>query len=244
MGADEGAALLAVVALAAAHIVASEVRGISFIPRSWTLSVAGGISVAYVFVHLLPEVAKAQADVEEVTTGVLAGLERHAYVLALLGLVVFYGLEQLAVASAGRAVGDASARGAPFWLSMATFSVYGALVGHLVVRRARNDDWSALALFTLALALHFVVNDLGLRHHHRHAYDRVGRPLLIGSLLVGWASALAFELAEPTLGLVVAFLAGGIVLNVLKEELPEERSSNFGAFAGAATSFTALLLLV
>lgn len=243
MDANEAAALLAVVVLAAAHVVASKLRSISFIPRSWMLSVASGVSVAYVFVHLLPEVAQAQADVEEVASGVFGALERHAYLLALVGLVVFYGLEQLAVSSAGRAVGDTTARGAPFWLSMATFSLYGALVGHLVVRRARDDDWQGMALFTLALALHFVVNDLGLRHHHQRAYDRIGRPTLIGALVAGWASALVFEVPEPAIGLVVAFLAGGIVLNVLKEELPEDRSSHFGAFAGGAAGFAALLLL-
>ena len=41
---------------------------------------------------------------------------------------------------------------------------------------------------------------------------------------------------------VVAFLSGGIVLNVLKEELPAERESRFAAFAGGAAAYSALLL--
>jgi hypothetical protein len=41
-----------------------------------------------------------------------------------------------------------------------------------------------------------------------------------------------------------AFLAGGVVLNVLKEELPEERESRFWAFALGAASYTALLLVL
>lgn len=44
------------------------------------------------------------------------------------------------------------------------------------------------------------------------------------------------------LAAITAFLAGGIVLNVLKEELPEERESRFWAFALGATSYATILL--
>ncbi len=39
-----------------------------------------------------------------------------------------------------------------------------------------------------------------------------------------------------------AVLAGAIILNVMKEELPEERESRFGAFAAGAAAYTGLLL--
>ncbi|NJL21613.1 MAG: hypothetical protein HC895_13625, partial [Leptolyngbyaceae cyanobacterium SM1_3_5] len=39
-----------------------------------------------------------------------------------------------------------------------------------------------------------------------------------------------------------AFLAGGIVLNVLKEELPEDRESHFWSFAIGAIGYAVLLL--
>ncbi len=39
-----------------------------------------------------------------------------------------------------------------------------------------------------------------------------------------------------------AFLAGGVVLNVLKEELPEDRKSRFSAFAVGSAAYAALLL--
>lgn len=43
--------------------------------------------------------------------------------------------------------------------------------------------------------------------------------------------------------MLTAFLAGGVVLNVLKEELPEERESSFGAFAVGATLYAAIVLV-
>lgn len=86
---------LVLVGLIAVHLFASSVLRLSHLPRSAWLSVAGGISVAYVFVHIFPQLAVAQASLEEAAGGILAGLEHHAYLAALLGLGIFYGLERL-----------------------------------------------------------------------------------------------------------------------------------------------------
>jgi len=53
---------------------------------------------------------------------------------------------------------------------------------------------------------------------------------------------LVVELPEAAIAVLTAFLAGGVVLNVLKEEIPEERQSRFWAFALGAALYAALLL--
>lgn len=72
-----------------------------------------------------------------------------------------------------------------FWLHMASFSLYSALVGYLLIRNAESQR--DLTFFFFAMALHFLVTDFGLRDHHRELYDRLGRWLL--SLAVLWAVA-------------------------------------------------------
>ncbi len=54
----EIAALIAALGLAAVHLFAQRMRFIALVPRSRWLSAAGGVSVAYVFVHVLPELAE------------------------------------------------------------------------------------------------------------------------------------------------------------------------------------------
>ena len=255
MGGDAAVALAVVVVLGAAHVCAPMLRFIRFVPRSWLLSAAGGVSAAYVFVHLLPEVAEAQSAVEE-RTGFLAAFERHAYLAALVGLVVFYGLERTAISSRARGggeggdasgadagAGDRPTSPATFWLSTVSFALYNSVIGYLVVRRAEDDTVAGVVLFAVALGLHFIVNDLGLREHHRHRYDRFGRPLLVGALLAGWLTGTLTQLPEAFVGLAIAFLAGGVVLNVMKEELPQERQSRFVPFAVGAAAYAGLLLL-
>jgi hypothetical protein len=81
------------IALALVHIFAGKLRFLEATPRSIWLSFASGVSVAYVFVHILPELSKAQQTVTKAVGEALAFLEHHVYLLALLGLAVFYGLE-------------------------------------------------------------------------------------------------------------------------------------------------------
>ena len=100
----------------------------------------------------------------------------------------------------------------------------------------------ALAAFGLAMSLHFLVVDHGLLEYHRAAYRRLGRWILCLAAAVGWAAGSATAVPEAAVAALFAFLAGGIVLNVLKEELPEERRGRYGAFAAGAAGCAALLI--
>ena len=89
---------------------------------------------------------------------------------------------------------------------------------------------------------HFVVNDHGLREHHKQDDARIGRWVLVGALLLGRAVRFAGEISEAALAALLAFLAGGVIPNVLKEELPEERENLHWAVALGAAAYAALLL--
>jgi hypothetical protein len=244
MSTVEWAALVAVVVLAALHMAAGGMRFLAGTPRSRVLSAAGGISVAYVFVHLLPEIARGSETIEEAAEGTAPFLEEHAFLIALLGLAVFYGLERRTSASSGRHQDGQETEetdAATFWVSMASFAVYNALVGYLLLHR-EEDGLVQLALFAVALGLHFLVNDYGLREDHGDDYDRVGRWVLAGAILVGWGIGMATSISEAAIAVLLAFLGGGIVLNVLKEELPAERQSRFSAFALGTLVYATLLV--
>ena len=237
--------LLLVAALAAVHLFSGRMRFLDASPRSRWLSAAGGVSVAYVFVHLLPDLAEDQETVREAAGESFTFLEYHVYLVALVGLVAFYGLERAAKVSRGRRrrVGgeDATGRGV-FWLHVASFALYNALIGYLMLHREEPGLWS-LVLFAFAMGVHFVVNDFGLREDHKGAYERTGRWVLAAAIFAGWAVGLLAEVSEAALAVLFAFLAGGVVMNVLKEELPEERESRFWAFVLGAGLYAGVLLV-
>jgi hypothetical protein len=96
----------------------------------------------------------------------------------------------------------------------------------------------------LAVAFHYAINDRNLRQHDRQAYDRIGRWLLAGAILGGWMLRLLIPVTEIGIALIKAFLAGGLILNVLKRELSEYRESCFRSFVWGAGVYRTLVLLV
>jgi hypothetical protein len=231
---------LVAAAFSGIHLWAGRVRFLDRAPRSLWLSAAGGVSVAYVFLHLLPELQEHHRELRAAASGWAARLEESAYLLALAGLAAFYGLERLAVQSrrAQRDAGQDRTGDGVFAVHLGAFALYNAVIGYLLVHGERDN----LLAYALAMGLHFVVNDRGLRAHHKDRYDTTGRWLLAAAVFAGWWLGTRVEVAPAAVSVLVALLAGGMILNVLKEELPEERESRFAAFLAGAVLYGALLL--
>ncbi len=236
---------LAATALAAVHLFSPRLRVLHEIPRSRLLSVAGGISVAFVVLRLLPSVAETQIEIARAGgTGLLPFLQDHAYVMVLLSIILFYGLERLVKVSRARrrvVEGEDCTTPGVFWLHVSTFALVNLLIGYVLVFRSALG-LRALLLFAVAMLLKFIVNDHGLHVDHKAAYYRIGRWLLAGAVLLGWAVGYAVELPPVWPALLQAFIAGAVLLNVLKEELPEYRESRYWAFALGAIVYAALLV--
>ena len=81
----------AVALFVAVHVLVGQLRFLEGVPRSRWLSFAGGVAVAYVFLHLLPELSVRQRDIEGAAA---LALERDLYLVAMAGLATFYGLER------------------------------------------------------------------------------------------------------------------------------------------------------
>jgi hypothetical protein len=100
-------------------------------------------------------------------------------------------------------------------------------------------------MFAVAMGLHFLANDHSLVEHHGERYQRIGRWLLVAGLITGWliGTLPAVEIRPDILALVLAYIAGGTIMNILRHELPDtDRSSDVVAFATAAAVYGVLLI--
>ncbi|CAN5192433.1 hypothetical protein BH23ACT9_BH23ACT9_39680 [soil metagenome] len=234
-------ALVAALALSAVHWGARYLTLDDRVPRNAWLSAASGVSVAYVFVQLLPEVAAVQVAISETdAAGALPYLEAHAWLLALVGLSLFYGLEVHAQHVRARR-GGASTTDVVGALHLGGYAVYNAVIGYLLLQQAEQGPLRLL-LFAVAIGLHMLVNDSSLRDHHGQLYHDVGRWVLGAAVLAGWALSVVTDLSEAAVGLPLALISGAIVLNVMKEELPTQRESRVLPFLLGAAGYSALLL--
>lgn len=238
---------ISVLILILVHVFVNKLN-LSYIPRSKWLSAAGGISVAYIFIHVLPELKEWQDHIEKSSAfSSMSFMQDHLYYFSLLGLTTFYGLERVAKKSKQSTRtpddGEKSENTNVFWVHMLSFGIYNFLIGYLLVHREQKDLKSIL-FFTVAMAFHFMVNDYALLDHYREKYKHQGRWMVVGFIIIGWLIGVLLEIPETYIGIVFAFIAGGVILNVLKEELPEERESYFSAFLLGVIFYSALLLTI
>jgi hypothetical protein len=231
------------------HLFAGKLRFLNVIPRSMWLSMAGGTSVAYVFMHLLPELHRAELRLAT-NISKLPGIQHKIYLVALSGLVVFYGLERLIRSaqlkrgeSPGNDDGETTTGIATFWLHISFFAFYNLLIGYLFVHRL-EQDFRGMIFFAIAMLLHFMVNDFGLRQDHKNTYLRYGRWTLAFAVFSGWLLGVYIDFSYLTTDMLFAFIAGSVILNVLKEELPTDRQSHFWAFASGTAIYTFFLLFL
>ena len=230
--------IICALALALIHIYASKLKFLDTIPRSRWLSMASGVSVAYVFVHLLPDLNEQQEIFTE--SEIFSFIEHHVYLMALIGLAIFYGLERMVTESQQDERNKVEAD--IYWIHIISFALYNALIGYLLFHR-EESGLRSLFLYAIAMGLHFIVNDYGLNQDHQSTYRHSGRWILATAIIIGSVIGWGGNISAAAISVLFSFLAGGIILNVLKEELPEERQSNFGAFILGAFVYSILLLL-
>lgn len=239
------ATLLTILVLAVVHLYAGTATALGHQWRSRTLSAASGISVAYVFLDLMPDLAEQQSVIDRV--GLFPDLDRHIYILALVGLTVSLWVETASRESRRRrrAIGEPDQTGtATFWLSIISFMVLNAAIGYAVASPG-DPAVEPLWMFAVAMGLHFLANDHSLTEHHGARYQGIGRWLLVAGLMTGWLIGVlpGIEIRPETLALVLAYIAGGTIMNILRHELPDtDRSSDVVAFATAAAVYAVLLL--
>lgn len=242
--------------LAGLHLAAPHIRKLPFVPERYMGSFAGGLAVAYVFLHLLPEIAAGNEAIGEALSDVLEPtplLELGIFLVALAGFTAFYGLERLATthgardtlpAEAGARRGGAVESAGVYWLHLGSFMVYNVLITYTMVLRVRTGLLFAV-LFTVAMGLHFVLTDRGLTEHYPHRFRAHGRLLLAAALVAGWVLAAIFAPTSTLLvALLTALLGGSVLLNVFKEEVPTNRSSSFAWFSIGLVLYSVLLAVI
>jgi hypothetical protein len=241
--------LVAVVALAGAYIASGWFDATEAAERFWSrrryLSAAAGVSVAYIFVDVLPELELQRQVVVSAAEGAqLLFAAQRIYLLALLSFVVVYGLEHMVLVhrERRRESVEAGQRDAVYWVHLAGFAAYSALIGYLVVERAERGAL-ALGVYTFAMAVHFLIIDHSLVEEHGPAYGTRGRWLLAASVLLGWLIGVALPLSEVAVARMFAVLAGGVVITSLRAELPDERTGRFWPFCIGAVLFAGFLIV-
>ena len=206
-------------------------------------SISGGLASGYVILLLIPEI--------KIFNEAIRDSFLDAYVLALLGLVIFKGLQHYCLrlvtkrSSAQQEWGfiqaKVMARSLEFKVSCGVFCVYAGLVLlTLPFQFSHLAGPVAKALYVITFSLHLGFEMLGLFEQSEREF----------SSLVPWATGVSLTLAlvlaaanvlPPWLVISgMSFLAGIILLQVFRTELPVASESSFFWFSFGTAVFVLL----
>jgi hypothetical protein len=112
--------------------------------------------------------------------------------------------------------------------------VYNAFVVYTTPVMLQTGAGAPL-LFSVAMALHFLMTDDVFEKHFPQRSTRWGRIPLVGGPLFGWVAVALFgPTSTLLLSVVTAFLGGAILLNVFSWELTPRPDSSFALVLGRA----------
>lgn len=242
-------ATLVVAALfAAVYLSAARLFRLGHLGRGF-LSFAAGIAVGYTFVHVLPGLAEMR-NLQAASTSGFPVLfpEYSVYLWSMLGFVLFHGLELMAAglrderqAAAERAEGEAVTPW-QYRVHVGGFAAYTWCLTYLLV--AREKEPLALGLYAVAMGLHIFPVACNLSREYGAAYDRRGARILALAALAGWGCGMLFEIPGRQLAILLALVAGGVIVNTMISEIPQERKGRYLPFLVGTAVYAALLLMV
>ena len=232
--------ILCVLVIASAHWLASKVATRPDREQVRWASFGGGAGIAYVFVHLLPELASHGQALSEAP-----GMETFAptpiteallFLIALAGIMVTYSLDVLATheRQAGRVAGSLHT------LNFAAISyLYAYSLPSLI-----STGLAYGVLFTIAISAHVLLADRTMAARHPTIFRTRTRWFGTAALVLGLMhAALLHPVADFHLAIATAFLGGGLLMAVFREDLPAINRTRLGWFVAGTVSMTSLLLL-
>jgi hypothetical protein len=236
--------LIGVLIICAAFASAASIGRISSGFRRRWLAASAGVSLAYVFMDIIPELAERSHVIQEAAIHAINPVKR-IYSITLLGMLTFVALAHLGRIKRSEEEG---AEGQPVadWYSLVHiggFALYNMLIGFLAVARA-HASIPSLCVYMIAIALHMVMIDGLLTEIHGSTYTRWGRKALAFAVLLGWLLGAMGSLSELTFSRLFAFLAGGIVITSANEEFPQGDKGRFWYFVAGAVLYATLLVLI
>jgi len=236
---------MAVCLLAAVHIFAGS-KILAKIRPSYCKSFGAGVGTAYAFLVLLPKLASSQNVLEAYTaSGIFGFLIHHSYIVALLGLIIYYGFDQAAESLPLRPHirSERPLVLAVVYANAVGFAGYYMLAGYLV---SESFDYStlSLSLFTIAMLLHFISHDHSIIQKFPGLYDRVLRWVFAVATILGWVLAKITEVYDITLALWLSFFTGSLIVITIREKIPKPGSGSFWLYIIGALGYAVLLILV
>ncbi|WP_424355548.1 hypothetical protein [Methanobacterium sp. MBAC-LM] len=235
------------------HLSSHKIYGFSKRYKKKILSFSGGVASAYVFLDLLPLIENADPHLHAIlgnTPLIMIFLEKAIFGVAFIGFLVFFILEYLALKSRGnkaqqttKSLKETNASKNVFFLHISLTAVVSLIICYSL-RFEILTTGLGVAVYTIALSLHFFISDRSMEEHYGALYVKYGRYLLALMPILGWSLSILFPERTSEAYVLLAFIAGAVLFNVIKDEVPRVGTGKPISFFTGALLYSGLILVL
>lgn len=207
MGISTSIALACGLFLGTLHYFSENLKFVSESRRYRIISFGAGISIAYLFLHLLPHTYEAAVHLKEAV-----------FIFLLLGFALFhlsekYVYQHLKEEKRARELKE---------IHSIVFFIYHFFVG-MVTKDIFEDGTLEGFLFVIPIALHTGLSTVSLSKIHGHIRENIFIKILLAlSTLIGIVFALLVPIPDIVNNILVSFITGALLYIFVKEFLPEK----------------------
>jgi hypothetical protein len=216
--------LLIALILGSAHLMAPRVSRLRKYPERQQ-AFGGGLSVAYIFLHLVPSLGASDELVGP-----------RIYFVALLGFVVFYGLDVLFQP-------PRDAHPTKYHAYLWVFFLYDGLLVFTLGLELPPTPILTL-VFAVSLAVDVLNTDIELQEGFGERFFKSGRWVLLAGVAGGYALSLVRRPQPVVVDIVTAALAGFMMFHVANGVFPVSKNKKFPAFLVGILTFWLLHVLL
>ncbi len=216
-----------VLILSVSHLMVGKIKIVNRY-QNILISFAGGISISYIFLTILPKLAKSEKlFFSSDDVGFLIFLEHNSYLLALIGLLIFFFSDQLvqylfALHEGGK---HSTTYKAAVYFHISFLAGYYLLTG-FILTELKDVSNCIVIIFAIAMIFHFQSLDLIIYKRFQHKYNRIIKWIFAFSTFIGWLIATILAMDQIILALWTSFFAGILIITTIKEKIPDQKRSS------------------
>ncbi len=203
-------------------------------------TVGGGISLTYIFLHVMPELAVSGNEFAHHYVGDikvnLEIIEVSFFFIALIGLLFLLLVDVLTAIS-----------NLPKKFNFGIHLLHNTIISYIYAFTLHEVVKGGILyafLYTLTLSTHIFAGDRLILKNHEIFYKKKFKWISFSSVLLGLINSYQFpSISKFGIELAFAFLSGGVLLNTFLEELPTKSIINIKWFLSSVFLTSSLIFL-
>ena len=211
--------------MAAVHIISNRAKLLNAFEAHGWVSFGAGASVAYVFIHVFPEIGIFQQQIAGHAghNQPVSFINQPLYLAALGGLCLIYFLdtiEERANRQGADSLREHEYHMPLFYLRTFLYTMYNIMIAYIITQRP-GEGLINITLITFGLMLHFIVVNVSAYEKYGELFEKYMRWSSAVGLMAGWVLGLKIDLPEVITITIFSVIGGMITYIALKRELPQ-----------------------